>query len=442
MSRLYPIAGAVPGLLRDAPGYLAAMARRHGDLVSLPLFVAPHYLAAAPDDIAHVLVGNHAAYRKTTFYRNQLSRLVGNGLLTSDGDTWRRHRRLVAPTFQPARVEAMAPAIVEAGGRLVERWSAAARAGETLDVAAESMRVTLEIAARVLFGAHIGAPEIARIGEAITTALSHLAWRTFLPALPRWVPLPGDAAFRRAVATLDALVERLVAERRDTDTGDLLAALVRLRDESGDRLDARELRDEVVTLLIAGHETTALALTWTLHLLGQNPDAERVLHDEVDRVLGGRTPRGDDLPSLRWTQQTLKESMRLYPPLWAIGRTTLAPDEIGGRAIPAGAGVTLSPWVTHRHPALWRDAERFDPARFAPPSEAARPRFAYFPFGGGPRVCVGERLALLEGTLLLASIAQRFRLRPVTAHAVSMRAMVTLRPAHGIFMRVATRDAS
>jgi cytochrome P450 len=279
-----------------------------------------------------------------------------------------------------------------------------------------------------------------RIGEAVTILNRHTTARfdspigLLLAGVPPLMPRP-----RRALRTLDEVVFGILRDRRRgaSEGGDLLSTLVELRDEeTGEGMSDRQLRDEVMTLLLAGHETTANALAWTWHLLGRHPAAAERLRAELAAVLGRRMPTVADLPQLPWTRMVLEEAMRLYPPAWLISRAAMEDDVIGGYHVPRGATVILSPWVTHRHPDLWDDPERFDPERFAPARVAARPRFAYFPFGGGPRLCIGSGFAMTEAQLVLASVASRYRLEPVPGHEPRLEPLVTLRPRDGLPMRV------
>jgi cytochrome P450 len=287
--------------------------------------------------------------------------------------------------------------------------------------------------------------EAAEIGEAITTAFESFNVGFFLPfgQILQRLPLPATIRFRKARARLDATIYRLIDERRrtPTDRGDLLSMLLVAQDTEGDGggMSDIQLRDEAMTIFLAGHETTANALTWTLYLLSQHPDVEARVHAEVDAALGDRLPAADDLALLPYTRMVLAESMRLYPPAWIVGRRALAPFEAAGYTIPARSIVLACQYVMHRDPRWFPDPERFDPERFAPDRHADRPRFAYFPFGGGPRVCIGEQFAWMEGVLALATIAQRWRLRLVPGHAVALQPIITLRPKFGMRMTVERR---
>ena len=356
---------------------------------------------------------------------------LGDGLLTSEGAFHQRQRRLSAPAFHRQRIGAYAAVMADYAARARARF----RDGETLAFDVEMHALTLAIAGRTLFGEDM-ADEAAAIGSALTDLLT-LFPRFALPwarALQR-LPLPSNRRFERARARLDATVYRIIRLRRQSgrDEGDLMSMLMAARDEDdGGRMTDVQLRDEIMTLLLAGHETTANALCWTFHLLAQHPEVERRLHDEIDAVLGDRLPGLDDVPHLTYTERVFAESMRLYPPAWNIGRQSLVDYGVGGYTLPAGSLFAVSTWVTHHDPRWFPDPFRFDPERFLPEARAARPKFSYFPFGGGARQCIGESFAWMEGALLLATLAQRFRFRSVPGAQVEPQALITLRPRHGL----------
>jgi cytochrome P450 len=424
--------------LRKDPlaGFLRAT-REHGDLVYFPLRHRSFYLAAHPADVARVLYENHGNYRKGTRTYAKIRGLLGNGLVTSDGETWRRQRRLMQPAFHHQRIAAFAPVVAGMAGEALEGWRPRARRGEPVDIAAEMTRLTLGIAGRTLLGAEVG-PVSGPVSAAIATALEHTARRAEGLLDLGDPPTPGRRRFRRALARLDALVARLVEERRGAAARhDLLSLLLEARDErTGEGLDPAELRDQVLTLLLAGHETTATALTWTGHLLARHPEVQERLRREVAEALGSRVPTAADLPGLRYTRMVLQESMRLFPPFWLIERRAVEGDVLGGHPIPAGSTVALSPYVTQRHAAFWEDPDRFDPERFLPERVAARPRYAYFPFGGGPRACIGAGFAMMEGQVILAMLVQRYRLAPAPGERVTTAAGITLRPRGPVRTRI------
>jgi cytochrome P450 len=423
---------------RDAPAYLAALHARHGDVGHFRFGPRRMYLLAHPDLVRHVLVTDHRNFIKSlALQRSRV--LLGTGLLTSEGEFHLRQRRMAQPAFHRDRIAAAGDVMAAHAQRAAGRW---AHGGE-VDVTREMNRLTLGIAAETLFGADVEG-EADEIGRALTDALSLFTRLTNpLGVLLDRLPVPGTLKMRRARARLDATIYRIIEERRrgGEDRGDLLGLLLAARDDEGDggAMTDVQLRDEVLTLFLAGHETTANALAWTWHLLGAHPDAERRLHEELAAALGGRAPTAADVPHLPFTRAVVAEAMRLHPPAWAIGRQPLADFEAGGYRVRAGSVVLLSPWVTHRDPRWWPEPARFLPERWTPEMEAALPRMAYFPFGGGPRKCIGEGFAWMEAVLVLATLAARWRFRAVDAAPVRHEALITLRPV-GLRMRAERRD--
>ncbi len=425
---------------RDPPGFLARLARDHGDAVGFRLPGQLVILFNHPDLIRDVLVTRARSFAKGRgLERTKL--LLGEGLLTSEGTLHLRQRRLVQPAFHRDRMAAYGSTMVQAAEKRTSAW----QDGATIDVLHEMMALTLAVVGRTLFGA-----EVERDADTVRTAIE-IALKTLtvatLPFAERldWLPLPHMLRFRRARAQLDGIIYRLIQERRaGGDRGDLLSLLLLAQDAEGDGMGMTDLqlRDEAMTLLLAGHETTANALTWTWYLVSQHPAVERELHGELDRTLGGRAPTADDLGDLPYTRRVLSEAMRLYPPAWVVGRRAIVDCEVGSHAVPSGALVFVSQWVTHRDPRFFVDPERFDPERWTQEAAAARPKFSYYPFGAGPRVCIGEQFAWMEGVLVLATLAGRWQLRLVPGHPVVPQAIVTLRPKFGMRMTVQRRGIS
>ena len=424
---------------RDPLGFLVDLARRYGDIARVPLGAETLYLFNHPDLVRDVLVTNHRNFHKGRGLE-RAKMLLGSGLLTSEGEFHLRQRRLAQPAFHRQRVAAYGATMAAYAAARRDRWCA----GAVIDAHREMMALTLAIVGKTLFDANVE-HEAAEIGEALATTFESFQFGFFLPfgELLERLPLPATRRFRKARARLDATIYRLIEERRRsaTDRGDLLSMLLLAQDTEGDGggMTDLQLRDEAMTLFLAGHETTANALTWTWYLLSQHPEVEARLHAEVDAALGGRLPTADDLPALPYTRMILAESMRLYPPAWILGRRALAPFEAGGYQIPARSIVLMSQFVMHRDARWFPDPERFDPERFSPERQAERPKFAYFPFGGGPRVCIGEQFAWMEGILALATIAQRWRLSLVSGHPVALQPIITLRPKFGMRMAVHPR---
>ncbi len=394
-----------------------------------------------PEWIEHVLLGNHRNYTKSRFTRQILEPALGRGLLTSEGDFWRRQRRIAAPAFHHKRIVAFAEVMAEEARVSAAEWAAATG---PRDVAADMMALTLRVIARTMFSTAVDdARTIGVVARAMDTML-RLGDPSLLDllGLPEWLPRFRPRAQIRAIADLDRVIAGILAERRRRDDPgeDLLGMLLSARDEeTGEGMTDGQLRDEVMTMFLAGHETTANALAWTWYLLDRHPDVEARLHAELDRVLGNRDPGFADLADLPYTRRVFEESMRLYPPAHTISREAVGPDKLGDTEVPPGAVVNMAPWVTHRNPKLWPDPERFDPDRFLPEAVKARPRFAYLPFGGGPRICIGASFAMTEGILVLATLARRFRPRHVGGSVVEPVGQITLRPGGGLTMQIERR---
>jgi len=394
------------------------------------------YLVSHPDLIKHILQDNNRNYHKSVGYEKTRP-MLGYGLLTSEDDFWRRQRRLAQPAFHRKHISAFATTMTDATSQMLQRWQHHAESGAPFNAAAEMMRLTLTIVGRTLFNTDLS-DEADKVGQALTIALEHTNRRMqSLFDLGEKLPTPENRRFNEAIKTLDEVVYGMIEERRRTniDNGDLLSLLLHAQDEeTGERMSDKQLRDEAMTIFLAGHETTANALAWTWYLLSKHPDVARRLRNELAAVLGGRTPTLDDLPNLVYTKMVLDEALRLYPPAWAIGRNSLAADKLGDYHLPANSIVVLSPYVTHRLPEFWPNPEGFDPERFRPEQAENRPRFAYFPFAGGPRLCIGNNFALMEMQLILAMIAQRYHLDLVPGHPIELEPMVTLRPRHGVLV--------
>ena len=408
------------------------------------LFFRNFVLVNEPDYIQHILVTNRQNYVKGRLARQILEWALGNNLLISEGDFWRRQRRIMNPAFHHQHLAQAAHVMVRRARQRVERWRTPCERGERLDIAHEMMSLTMEIVAEALFSSDI-ANSIDELGQAMTTRSASLGKPNPLDMLgfPEWFPRWRSHRTRSALARLDRMVNGIIASRRATRKGpeDLLGLLLAARDEeTGEGMTDRQLRNEVLTFFAAGHETTALSLTWTLYLLSRHPDIERALHDEVDRALGEGETTFADVEALPYTRMVIQEAMRLFPPGHSLPRVAVADDEVGGHAIRAGSVVTISPYLTHRNPRLWEDPLRFDPERFTPDRVKARHRFAYLPFGGGPRICIGRGFAMMEACVVLATIARAYRLRMVPGHRVEAQGGITLRPRYGLRMTLEPRS--
>jgi cytochrome P450 len=413
------------------------VARTYGDIASYRMAGELLFLVNEPSLIRDILVTNNRNFTKSRGLE-RTKRLLGNGLLTSEGAFHLRQRRLMQPAFHRERIAGYGRAMVEYADRMRREWTD----GATLDVAREMNRLTLSIVGKTLFDADVEA-QAAAVGEALTGVIESF-WMTMLPFadLLEKLPVPSLRRARLARARLDAIIYRLIAERRagGRDHGDLLSMLLAAQDEDdGGVMTDQQVRDEAMTIFLAGHETTANALTWTWYLVSGDADVRARLHAEIDRVLQGRLPSVADIPSLPYVERIVTEAMRLYPPAWLIGRRAIASHQLGPYVAPARSILIMSPFIIQRDARYYADPERFDPDRWTPEFKASLPRFAYFPFGGGPRQCIGEPFAWMELILIVATIAQRWDLRLVPGHPVEMQPLITLRAKHGMRMTAAAR---
>jgi len=429
-------AGFYRAYTRDPLVYLTQLQKEYGDVVTLRAYNYRVFFLSHPDHIEEVLVTQSRKFFKGRILKAN-KRLFGNGLLTSEGDFWLRQRRLAQPAFHRARVASYGETMVRFADQLIAGW----RDGETRDVHTEMMRLTLQIVAKTLFDADVDheAKEIGKALEAIMELNSNFR-RVVLT--PPWLPTRHNLRAMLATRRLNRIIYRIIAERRasERDAGDLLSMLLAAQDEDGSRMNDQQLRDEAITIFLAGHETTAIALSWTWWLLAQNPEVEARLHTELDTVLAGRSPQMEDLPRLPYAEKVITESLRLYPPAWGMPRLAIEDVEIGGYKIAKGCGVSVSQWVVHRDRRWFDEPLAFRPERWDGELQKRLPRFAYFPFGGGPRQCIGNAFAQMEATLVLATIAQKFRFRLVADHPVIPLASITLRPKHGIRATLEARN--
>ena len=419
---------------RDPLGLYTQARHDYGDYVRLRVIPGFHcYVLTHPDAVEHVLHKRHQNYRKPDIFYNSVGLLVGNGLFTNEGESWRSQRQLAQPAFHSQYLALLSPLMVQAAEDFVRQHQA--DAGQPIDMVDGMMKLGLRIASTTLFSADISGDADA-IGKAYRTAFAHISDRlNSLQLVPNWFPTKSNRSFAQAKQVLDHAVRELIAARRVNPDAprDLLTMLLNARDErTAQTMPQRQLMDEVLTLLTAGHENIGAALSWTWYLLGKHPDIQNDVYDEIHGQLQGRSPTIDDLPRLPLIKAVFEEAMRLYPPGWGELRESISADEIDGFPIPKKAIIILCQWVTHRHPDFWPDPERFNPERFLPSSAINRHRFAYFPFGGGPRICIGMQFALIEGPLVLATILQRYRIQLVSDHPVEPDATFTLRPEHGL----------
>lgn len=434
----HPVLGNLQSFRKDRTAMQLKIGREQPDIVRLRFGFVPVVMIGSPPLAHEVLATKHASFVKAPGLGVFLRPLLGNGLLTSEREVHTRQRKLIAPAFAHKRISAYATTMAERS----ERYAATLADGKVLDISEGVMRLTLEIVGKTLFDAEVGS-DADEVGDALTTAMEcAMSQLSSLIPVPPFVPTPTNLRNRRAVAKLDAIVYRIIKERRDQggDRGDLLSMLLETRDDGGATMTDQQIRDESMTLFLAGHETTANALSWALYLLARNPSARARLEAEVDAL--GRVPSYDDLKQLPWTLAVVKETMRLYPPAYILARRAVEDVVIGNRQINKHTIVMINVLGIHRRPDLFPEPESFDPQRFLGDAEKQLPRCAYLPFGAGPRVCIGNHFALMEGHVVLASLLKRLRFDLVDAAPVALEPLVTLRPKGGIKMRVTVREAS
>ena len=415
--------GSTREQVRDPLSFFLTLTRTYGDVVCYRAAPEPAYLVNHPDYVRRVLIDNNRNYSKETYINQMFKTAVGDGLLTSEGEVWRKQRRLMQPAFHHQRLEKLDGLITRSTEAMLARWEAAASAGETIDIAREMASLTLTITTKALFGIDLG-EDINSVGAAVNMGADLLE-------------RPKNPRFRNAIQSVKDTVERIITERRlkYEDTGDLLSMLLQARDEeTGLGMDDQQLRNQVITLLLAGYETTASALTWTWYLLSQHPEAASHMQAESRRVLAGRPPAYADLPDLPYARMVFEESMRLFPPAWILGRKALEDDQIGGYHVPAGTIVAISPYTLHRHPGFWERPDAFEPERFSPERSNGRNRYAYIPFGAGPRQCIGNTFGMLEAQLILPMVAGRFNLRLAPGIEINPQPVFILRPNRDMLM--------
>lgn len=431
--------GVMPEFNRDSLAFLERLARDYGDVVRTRFFYVPAYFLYHPDHIEYVLATNNRNFIKPLSFRTPFfNRLVGNGLLTSEGEFWRRQRRLAQPAFHRERISAYARIMVRDTEEMLATW----RDGEIRDTHRDMMRLTMEVVTHTLFNANVSddADKVARALGILVEPFGSQATLKWI--LDNRLPTPTNRRFHKVAAQLDEVIYRIISQRRagnSEDQGDLLSMLLQAHDEDGSQMTDKQLRDEVITLFLAGQETTALTLVWAWYLIAQHPEAEAKLWQELDEVLKGHAPEASDVPQLKFTEMIAKESMRLYPPAYVVGREAVNECEIGGYHIPPRTQVFMPTWVVHRDPRFFEEPDKFKPERWTPEFINNLPKYAYFPFGGGPRVCIGNAFAMMEIVLLLATIAQKFRLSLVTKHPVELQPAMSLRPRNGIRMKIEKR---
>jgi len=435
----HPILGVMPEFNRDTLGFIRRC-RDYGDVVRARFFYVTAYFLYHPDDIEYVVSTNAKNFLKAMSLRsNFFHRLVGNGLLTSEGEVWKRQRRLAQPAFHRQRINAYGDVMVDYARRMSAKWLD----GEIRDIHRDMMRLTLEIVVKTLFSADVS-QDADKVGQVLSQIVKPFASQATIKwILDNRLPTAAHRRFHREAQAIDDIVYRIITERRESglDRGDLLSMLIEAHDEDGSRMTDKQLRDEVMTLFLAGHETTALTLSWTWYLLAQNPGVEQKFHSELDTVLAGRLPTLEDLPALKYTDRIVKEAMRLYPPAYGLGREAIEDCEIGGFSVPRKAQIFMFQWATQRDARFFPDPDEFYPERWTEEFSSSLPKYAYFPFGGGPRFCIGNTFAMMEIVLVLATMGQRFRFSLVPDHPVSILPAMSLRPKDGIRVVIESRHA-
>ncbi len=410
-------------LVRDPLGFFHAAATQYGDIVCYRPAPEPAYLINHPDYVRHVLLDNNHNYSKATSSNLLFTKVVGEGLLTSEGETWRKQRRMMQPAFHHSRLERLDEIIAQAAEIMLERWKELFTAGQPVDLSREMGALTLTVTTKALFGVDLG-DEVREIGELVTEGLGYLE-------------KPSNPHLVNSISRLNKVVDRIIQQRKQDfrDGGDLLSSLIQARDDkTGIGMDDDQLRCQILTLMLAGYDTTASALSWTWYLLSQNPSSLERLRQEVVTILNGRTPRYSDLEQLPYTRMVLNESLRMYPPAWTLGRRAIDEDEIAGYYVAPNTVIAICVYSLHRHPGFWNNPDVFHPERFTEENSAGRHKFAYIPFGAGPRQCIGNNFGLMEACLVIACIAQRFELHLMPGIDVQPQAVFVLRPARDLMM--------
>ena len=434
-----PILGLTLAIRKDALGTLRRVAREYGDIVRLPVAFQDRIFLNHPDFIEQVLVLQQAKFHKSELTKRITEGLLGQGLLISEGDFWRRQRRLAQPAFHRSRINEYAATMRESVQRHIQAW----RGGDERDLAAEMMALTLDVAVRTLFGTTLPT-EARRVGQSMTFLMRYQLGRQRSPIrIPESWPTPRNRRAHRERNFLDSLVYQFISERQANGNSkhgtDLLSLLMSAMDEDGTQMTPQQLRDETMTLFLAGHETTAQLLAWTWYLLSENPSHESRLHEELNSVLAGRTPEPADFAKLPFLHAVISEVLRLYPPAYITARTSIAPAQIGGYDFPAGSTMLMSQWVMHRDPRYYDEPDSFRPERWLNGLASRLPSGAYFPFGDGPRRCIGQGFAMLEAAIVIGTLAQNFQFQLVRDHPVVPEPLITLRPHNGIRMTLHAR---
>jgi cytochrome P450 len=434
--------GALPSLAGDPLGYLLSARARYGDIYTLDLGLTRAIMLNHPRHAQHVLRDNARGYGKGGPIWDSIRCIVGNGLPTSEGEFWLRQRRMLQPHFHKDRLASLMHLMVGAIDESLARWDAAAESGEPVEAYHEFARMTMNVVVKSLFGAGITPEEADAVGHEMNYAVEHILASLFTNALPKWMPVPGRKRFEKALRTIDEVVYKLINRRRESKQsgGDLLGIMLdTVDDETGKGMEDIHMRDEAVSLLIAGYETTSTALAFICGCLLERPDIVRNLQDDFDKVIGQETPNLAHLPRLPLAQMVVQESLRMYPPTYWVLRTALEDDVIDGYRIPKGTIIGVTTYAIQRHPEFWQEPEKFDPWRFTPERSAGRHPLAWIPFGIGQRLCIGRDFALMEGQLFLARWLSRFDIEPVPGRPVKAGLAATIRPQGGVWIRLRKR---
>jgi cytochrome P450 len=438
----FPLVGALPGLLKERFEFLERAQQRHGDVFTLDLGLTDAIILCHPQYVQHVLVDHARKYFKGGAIWESMRTFLGNGLPVSEGDFWKRQRRMIQPAFHHQRLVALTGKMVEAIDENLARWEPAARTGEPFDIAEALSHMTMDVMVQAMFGSALGAGEAERVGQALAYIIDYMMQGMVTHSLPEWLPVPGRARYQEAIRFIDEVVFRIIERGRKSaeEEDSLLSLLLHSVDtESGERMTNAQLRDEAVSLFIAGYETTAVGLAWALHLLTRHPKSAQRMQAEVAGVLGERVPGFADLRQLPHTRNVLQESLRLYSPSYWIPRTSSEEDEIGGYRIPAGRMVVLFTHLIHHNPTIWEEPRRFDPDRFTPERSEGRHKQAWVPFGAGQRQCIGKEFSLMEGQLILARLAQRFEPSAVLGREAQVHIGTSIRAKGGVWVHLRKR---
>lgn len=438
----YPVVGALPGLIKGQFDFLESARRRHGDVYELDLGFTQATVLCHPRHAQHILLDNARNYTKGGPLWDSIRTFLGNGLPVSEGEFWKRQRRMMQPAFHHQRLAALTGRMVEAIDECLEGWEPAARSGEPLDVAQAFVRMTMHVLVRTVFGGSVEPAEAQQVGRSLTYIIDYMLQATVTGSLPAWVPVPGRKRYHEELRRVDEIVARVLARGRQggQDQATIISLLLDAVDsESGERMTDGQLRDEAVSLFAAGYETTSVAMSWAYHFLTRDPQVAGRLQAEVDQVLGQRAPGLEDLDALGYTRGVLQEALRLYSPTYWLPRTAVEDDTVDGYHVPAGRMVGVLSHLLHRHPEVWSEPSKFDPERYTPERSEGRHKLAWVPFGAGQRQCIGKEFALMEGQLILARIAQRYQVSAVPGREARLHLGTTLRAKNGVWVSLAPR---